>query len=266
MDSLAALALATEMPTPDLLNQLPHGRNEPLINGMMAKHILVQGLYQIFWLFLIFYGMPAQLEAFKISNYVDLKEPPSCSKGEIDEDTKAECEEIMQEKTNSMVFNTFIWLQLFNEINARRINDEYDIFRGIFRTWIFPTVWVVTVALQVVIMVVEPVGNIFHVEPQSGLEWGIAIAIGAGGILVSFLTKFVSRTFFKTTAEDKAARYAKLQAQSVKYREHVWQIMRPPMPKELKQELKEKEKLKASASGSASGVGVNGRVVTAEAL
>jgi len=55
MDSFAALALATEAPTPDLLNRRPHGRNEPLINGTMGKHILVQGAYQCMFLFLIFY-------------------------------------------------------------------------------------------------------------------------------------------------------------------------------------------------------------------
>jgi Ca2+-transporting ATPase len=267
MDSLAALALATEMPTPDLLNELPHGRNEPLINGKMAKHIIAQGLYQCFWLFLIFYGMPAQLDAFAISNYVELE---GCGpEDNPTEDQIHQCEETMQEKTNSMVFNTFIWMQLFNEINARRINDEYDVFRGIFRTWIFPSVWIITVGLQVVIMVVEPVGNIFKVEPQSGLEWGVAIAIGAGGLVVSFLVKLVSRTFFKTTAADEAARYAKLQAQPILYREHFWQIMRPTMSKERKKELKEKAQLKESLSGTASGsLSNNGSTskVQAEAL
>jgi magnesium-transporting ATPase (P-type) len=176
-----------------------------------------------------------------------------------------------QEKTNSMVFNTFIWMQIFNEINARRINDEYDIFRGIFRTFIFPSVLILTIVLQVVIMVVEPVGNIFKVVPQSGLEWGVAIAIGAGGIIVSFLTKAISRRFFKYTAADEAARYAKLQATSVKYREHVWQIMRPPMPKEMREKEKLKKASKKSSgklnasNGNTSGNGSTSRV-TAEAL
>ena len=35
-------ALATEEPTPELLDEKPHGRNEQLINGRMWKHILVQ--------------------------------------------------------------------------------------------------------------------------------------------------------------------------------------------------------------------------------
>ena len=47
MDSLGALALATEPPHPKLLQQKPAGRTAPLINRCMAKHILVQGVYQV---------------------------------------------------------------------------------------------------------------------------------------------------------------------------------------------------------------------------
>lgn len=60
-------ALATEPPTDDLLLERPHGRDEPLISKKMWKHILCQGLYQLFWLFLIFYGAPKYLSGFKVS-------------------------------------------------------------------------------------------------------------------------------------------------------------------------------------------------------
>ena len=35
-----------------------------------------------------------------------------------------------QEKYNSIVFNAFIFLQLFNQINARKIKDELNVFKG----------------------------------------------------------------------------------------------------------------------------------------
>jgi Ca2+-transporting ATPase len=47
MDSLAALALATEDPTPDLLLTKPHGRDAPLISKYMWRFILSQGCYQV---------------------------------------------------------------------------------------------------------------------------------------------------------------------------------------------------------------------------
>ena len=53
------------------------------------------------------------------------------------------------EKTNSMVFNTFIFLQLFNEINARKIEDEYNVFAGLHRNFIFLGVLFISVFFQV---------------------------------------------------------------------------------------------------------------------
>ena len=225
MDSLAALALATEAPTKELLEQLPHGRNEPLINGRMAKHILAQGVYQCFWIFLIFYGLPARYENFKVY---------PCEEDE----TEQECidrQEDEQRKTNSMVFNVFIWMQLFNEINARRINDEINVFRGVLGNYIFPAVWVITVGCQVIIMVVAPIGNIFKVDPLSGLEWGISIAIGFGSLIVSLATKVITRCIFNETKEEAKERARKLAARPLKYREHFWQILRQPKPQHVKE-------------------------------
>ncbi|DBB05302.1 TPA: hypothetical protein ACH3X3_010532 [Trebouxia sp. C0006] len=65
MDAMAALALATENPTPELLLEKPHGRSEPLISRSMWRHVIVQGCYQLFWLFLIIYGASAHIPAYK---------------------------------------------------------------------------------------------------------------------------------------------------------------------------------------------------------
>lgn len=64
--NLCGTALATEDPTPDLLLDKPHGRDEALISGKMWKHVLTQGVYQMFWIFLIFYGAPRQLTKYSV--------------------------------------------------------------------------------------------------------------------------------------------------------------------------------------------------------
>lgn len=57
MDTLASLALATEMPTAELLLRKPYGRTKPLISRTMAKNILGQSVYQLFITFgIMFYG------------------------------------------------------------------------------------------------------------------------------------------------------------------------------------------------------------------
>lgn len=58
MDTLASLALATELPTPDLLLRKPYGRTKPLISRTMMKNILGQAIYQLFIIFgLLFVGV-----------------------------------------------------------------------------------------------------------------------------------------------------------------------------------------------------------------
>lgn len=57
MDTLASLALATELPTPDLLLRKPYGRTKPLISRTMMKNILGQAFYQLIVIFgLLFIG------------------------------------------------------------------------------------------------------------------------------------------------------------------------------------------------------------------
>lgn len=58
MDTLASLALATELPTSDLLLRKPYGRTKPLISRTMMKNILGQAIYQLTVIFsLLFVGM-----------------------------------------------------------------------------------------------------------------------------------------------------------------------------------------------------------------
>jgi magnesium-transporting ATPase (P-type) len=46
MDTLAALALATEPPSNELLLQQPYGRNDQIVTATMWRNIVGQGLYQ----------------------------------------------------------------------------------------------------------------------------------------------------------------------------------------------------------------------------
>ena len=62
MDTLASLALATEMPTPELLLRKPYGRTKALISRTMAKNILGQAVYQLVITFgMMFFGKMATI-------------------------------------------------------------------------------------------------------------------------------------------------------------------------------------------------------------
>lgn len=51
-----------------LLCVQPHGRDESLITRKMWKHILIQGLYQMFWLFFFMYAAPVLFEQYRITD------------------------------------------------------------------------------------------------------------------------------------------------------------------------------------------------------
>jgi P-type Ca2+ transporter type 2C len=70
--------------------------------------------------------------------------------------------------SKSLLFNAFIFMQVCNEINSRKILDEYNIFQGIFTSAIFMGVLVVTIGLQVLI-VMSPVNFIFKVNRLDGM-------------------------------------------------------------------------------------------------
>ncbi|XP_065851252.1 calcium-transporting ATPase 8, plasma membrane-type-like [Euphorbia lathyris] len=47
MDTLGALALATETPTDHLMHRPPVGRREPLVTNIMWRNLLLQAVYQV---------------------------------------------------------------------------------------------------------------------------------------------------------------------------------------------------------------------------
>src|SRR5688572_788407 len=56
MDTLASLALATELPSEELLNRKPYGRMKPLISRTMMKNIIGHAIYQLIVVFVILYA------------------------------------------------------------------------------------------------------------------------------------------------------------------------------------------------------------------
>jgi len=52
-------------------------------------------------------------------------------------------------RKNSVIFNTFIFMQLFNEINARKIHNEYNILGNVLDSPIFLAIFIGIAGLQV---------------------------------------------------------------------------------------------------------------------
>lgn len=55
MDTLASLALATELPSDELLKRKPYGRTKPLISRTMLKNIAGHAIYQLSVIFVLLF-------------------------------------------------------------------------------------------------------------------------------------------------------------------------------------------------------------------
>ncbi|XP_077181825.1 plasma membrane calcium-transporting ATPase 2 isoform X12 [Paroedura picta] len=160
MDTFASLALATEPPTESLLLRKPYGRNKALISRTMMKNILGHAVYQLILIFtLLFVGE----KIFKIDSgrNAPLHSPPS--------------------EHYTIIFNTFVMMQLFNEINARKIHGERNVFDGIFRNPIFCTIVLGTFGVQIVI--VQFGGKPFSCSPLQLDQWMWCVFIGLGELV-----------------------------------------------------------------------------------
>ena len=105
MDSLASLALASEPPVDELLKKPPVNRTEHMITKRMWANMLGQATYQIIVTMLLLFAGP---EWFDI--------PPG--------------DEVAHTGANSvhytLIFNAFVWMQLFNEVNCRNLKGECE--------------------------------------------------------------------------------------------------------------------------------------------
>merc|ERR1711879_677259 len=77
----------------------------------------------------------------------------------------------------SFVFNVFVWLQIWNEIDARKVNGEMNVLEFFFDNIYFPAILVLTCGLQV--FIVEAGGEFTKTRPLTAAEWGWSIFIGS---------------------------------------------------------------------------------------
>nr|XP_046199852.1 plasma membrane calcium-transporting ATPase 3-like isoform X6 [Oncorhynchus gorbuscha] len=160
MDTFASLALATEPPTESLLLRKPYGRNNPLISRTMMKNILGHAIYQLTIIFTLLF---AGEKIFNIDSgrHAPLHSPPS--------------------EHYTIIFNTFVLMQLFNEINARKIHGERNVFDGIFHNPIFCSIVLGTFLMQFVI--VQFGGKPFSCTPLNVEQWLWCLLVGVGELL-----------------------------------------------------------------------------------
>lgn len=161
MDTLGALALATEPPNDELMKRAPVGRKGNFISNVMWRNILGQSLYQfvVIW-FLQVNGK----EIFGLSG----------------PDSDLIC--------NTLIFNSFVFCQVFNEISSREM-EKINVFAGILDNYVFVTVLSVTVFFQIII--IELLGTFANTSPLTLAQWFVSVFLGFLGMPIAAAVKMI---------------------------------------------------------------------------
>ncbi|CAG9540225.1 unnamed protein product [Cercopithifilaria johnstoni] len=161
MDTLASLALATEMPTESLLERKPYGRTKSLISRTMVKNIVGHAIFQLAILFAILFWGDKFIPGVESGRWAPLNSPPS--------------------KHFTIIFNAFVLMTLMNEINSRKVHGERNVFKGLFTNPLFCIIWILTLISQV--LIVQFGGAWFSTAPLNEIHWAVCIACAFGTLL-----------------------------------------------------------------------------------
>jgi Ca2+ transporting ATPase len=226
MDTLASLALATEPPRRALLYRKPHGKDDYMVTRIMSKHIVGQAVYQIavmmviifsadFWVpeYLtpspggfsceqIYSGHGGTCTAVLVPNSTTVASyivtGQNCMRSGrfyyVDSgliDYKDLYEHIGPSRHMTLVFNTFVLMQVLNFFNARKLEDELNIFENIGKSSLFVIIVIIIIVGQLIM------GNFggrplsVSLQYQDPRQWLIALAFAFGTWGVRFLCRSI---------------------------------------------------------------------------
>ncbi|CAJ2661493.1 calcium-transporting ATPase 9, plasma membrane-type-like isoform X1 [Trifolium pratense] len=162
MDTLGALALATEPPTDSLMHRSPVGRREPLITNIMWRNLFVQALYQVIVLLVLNFGGESILRQDSRTHTLQVK--------------------------NTLIFNAFVLCQIFNEFNARK-PEGMNVFKGVTKNRLFMGIVGMTFILQIII--IEFLGKFTTTVRLNSMQWLACLCIGLFSWPLAILGKLI---------------------------------------------------------------------------
>jgi magnesium-transporting ATPase (P-type) len=191
MDTMGALALGTEAPTDKLLDRRPFKRSAKLLSPPLLKNIFCQAIFQLILVFVLLIKGP---------EWFDVPEGNFCKKNIIEAiaigsesgvgtfEIKKICIEY-DYRHYTLIFHTFVFSQVFNEFNARKTNNDWNVFKGVFKNHLFMMIIGITIFVQVLIG--EFGGNFVKTSGVSFQHWCCCFGLGLLSIPVGTKKKIL---------------------------------------------------------------------------
>ena len=149
LDTLCALALATQQPTKDLNEGPPVSQTQPLITNIMWRNILAQAVYQIA------VGLTLKFIGESIFH--------------VNEKVK-----------NTLILNISALCQVFNLVNAKKLEKKNKLFWGI-----------TGIAIVLEVVAVEFLKKFGDTERLSWGQWTACIGVAAVSWPIGFLVEYI---------------------------------------------------------------------------
>ncbi|KAJ5204393.1 ATPase P-type K/Mg/Cd/Cu/Zn/Na/Ca/Na/H-transporter [Penicillium cinerascens] len=166
MDTFAALALATDPPSPYVLDRRPESKAAPLITLTMWKMIIGQAIYQLVVTFVLNFAGQSIFQSWS------------------------------EEHMKTVVFNTFVFMQIFNQYNSRRIDNKLNIMEGIWRNKWFIGIQIIIIGGQILIIFVG--GQAFSVKRlDEGSQWAVSLVLGALSVPIAVIIRLTPDEFIR---------------------------------------------------------------------
>lgn len=172
MDTFAAIALGSERPHPSIIKTPPVRDNEPLMTLTMWRQIYGMTVY-ICAVMIIMY--------FFVDNMWDLS---------VDQNGNPLSAQEQTTLANTMFFETFIFMHLFNEINCRKVGaTEFNVFHNILANWYF--IIVVGGLMVGQWFLVEYGGKMVQTVSLTSDQHAFCVVFGATTLIASALLKLI---------------------------------------------------------------------------
>ncbi|VUC32074.1 unnamed protein product [Clonostachys rosea] len=162
LNPFAAFALATRTSTSKVLDRKPECKRN-MITSNMWKMIVGQSIYQVTVTLVLYFAGPLILG--------DGTSPAG------------------KTRLSTVIFNTFFWMQIFNALNSRRLDDNFNIFEDIHRDTFFLGIICLVAGIQVVIILFGSAA--FQVLPGGldTIDWVISVVSASVSLIWGILVR-----------------------------------------------------------------------------
>lgn len=243
MDTLGALALATEIPTMKLLDRRPYKRQASLISRPMMRHIIIQAIFQLAILLVLLFAGPAYFNIpagewcgqYKVDSkstmwdpYTGKKDPAGtvtcqdfrrlcesedaiCLKDESfaiypnfdteNNGSKFKFDDLdgfasscltcvrTQYTHGTIMFNFFVFAQIFNEFNAKSLSDEWNVYGKFFKNHIYIMVFSIQIGMQLFLVYLG--GEFVKTSPLTLDQWIATVVLGSFSLPLGIMMRWV---------------------------------------------------------------------------